>query len=283
MASFSTTELNATVTEKWDDDVEEGRYSEAVFMPRIANKSAIADKGDILHLTYKGVYTVGAVGSNGAFVPQVYTPTSTAVTLNQFNQVAISVEDQAKFQSIWEPSSSFPKDSGKAFGALYDNALGSLHASFTSNVVGNASQPTPFTDVEMLEAMLDLANRNIPKNELSFILPPIAYYKGICSKPTFVDASAIGLDKSILTTNYRFPLMGIPAYESTQLTTSGTAIKGFLVHRTALAIAFTRKNIFKQADRTASLILANVAVAASIWGYNVWREDHGCVINIANS
>ncbi len=283
MASFSNTELNATVQEKWDQDVEDGRYSEAVLMPRIANKSAVASKGDIIHLSYKGVYTVGNVASNGVFAPQVYTLNSTPINMTSYKQVAIEVEEQAQLQSLWSPESDFPTDAGKAFGAHYDNVLGALHASFTSNVIGDAATPDAFKDDAMRTAMLRLSDRNVPKNDLSWVLPPIAFYLGIASQPEFTDAQRVGLPKSILTTNFRFQLLGVPFYESTQLTTVGTAIKGFLLHRTAMAIAFNRKNEFRRAQRTAALVLSDVIVGFSLYGSTVWREDHGAVINIRNT
>jgi len=97
MASFSETELNATIDEKWDMVVNDARYANATIMPRINNRTAFVTKsGDIVNITVQAKYTVGDVGSNGAFVPQITTPASFALTINQHRQVAIEVEDRAK-------------------------------------------------------------------------------------------------------------------------------------------------------------------------------------------
>ena len=286
MASFSTTELNATIDEKWNMDVDDARYDAAVIMPRIMNKSDLVKKsGDIINLTYKSKYTVGAVGANGAFVPQVFTPTNVAVTINQHRQVAIEIEDRAAAQSFWDPDSDFPKDAGRAMAVDYDTAIAALHSDLVSNVVGDATTPTPFDDVQMRVAMLKLSDRTIPKDDLSFILPPIAFYLGIAAQPTFVDANKSGLPKNVLTTNFRFPLLGIPAYESTLVaTTNGTVTrKGFLIHRSTFAIGMQKNNEIKRAERTASLVFSYVVAMQSLYGVRTFREDHGCVINIRNS
>lgn len=284
MASFSNTELNATIDEKWDMEIEEARYANAVIMPRIANKSGVVKKsGDRINVTVKPKYTVGDVGSNGAFVPQTITPTSVAVVVDQHKQVAIETEDKAEAQSFWDPESDFPKDAGAAMAVKYDTDIAALHGDFTSNVVGEEGTPEIFGTSKVRAALLKLADRNVPLRELSFLLPPIAFYSGVFTEAQLTAADAAGLPKNVLTTNYRFPLLGVPAYETTCLTTVGTAIKGLLLHKSAMAIAMQKNNEIKRAERTSALVLSYVVVIQSLYGIKTIREDHGVVINIRNS
>ncbi len=284
MASFSTTELNATIDEKWDMDVNDARYANATIMPRINNRTAFVTKsGDIINITVQANYTVGDVGSNGAFVPQITTPSSFALTINQHRQVSIEVEDRAKAVSFWDPASEFPRDAGKALAADVDNKIGALQSGLTSNIVGSSSKPPAFDTVAARAAMLKLADTNIPLSTLSFILPPIAFYNGIFTETQLTSADHAGLPKNVLTNNFRFPLLGVPAFETTNLTTSGTAIKGMLIHRDVFAVAFSDKNIISRADRTSALVFSFVVAIRSLYGLITVRQDHGVLINIRNT
>ncbi len=281
MASFSTTELNATVDEKWQMDVEDARYASAVILPRVSNKSDMVRKsGDIINVTVDQKYTVGDVGSNGAFVPQVLTPTSVAVTINQYRQVAIEVEDRAEAASFYSPESRFPKDAGAAMAVDVDDKIAALHTDVTTNVVGSPSTPSAFDSTLMRAAMLKLADTNIPLSELAFILPPIAFYSGILAEAQLTGANTSGSSKEANITGARFPLLGIPAFESTVLKTVTNARKGFLLHKTAFAVALQKNSEIARADRTSALVFSFVVAIKSLFGVKTIREDHACVINI---
>jgi hypothetical protein len=284
MASFSNTELNASVRELWDEEIEEARYASASLMPRISNKSGTAKKkGDIINVTVDQKWTVGDVGSNGAFVPQTYTSTAVAITVNQHKQVAVEVEDRTEAQSFWSPISTFRTTAGKAFAASYDSAIGALHGDLTLSAVGTGADPVAMGKAQAQLALLRAADANLPETDLSFFLPPIAFYNGLLNEVQLTDASATGMAKSPLITGEKFPILGVRAFMSTNLTTSGSAIKGMLVHKSAFAIAFQKNNEYKSAERTASLVLSEVAVITSLYGVRTIRGDHGVVINIQNS
>lgn len=281
MAAFSSTELDATIQEVWDQDVEEARYESGVVLNRVANKSAKAKYNDILRITYKAKYTTSAVTvATGAFTTQTITPTGTTVTLNQWKTVPIEVPYIMQDQSFWNPESDFPKDAGAAMGEDNDNYLLDLDSNFTSNDVNSAAAPTAFDDVAMLAAVLKLRDRAIPLNDLSFILPPIAFYKGIFTKPEFRDADKTGLPKSVLSTGYRMKFLEIPSYETTLVNTDNLARVGLLIHKTAMAIAFQRNNEIKRAEGIAAGKLSSIAVLHSLYGASAWRTDHASRIFI---
>lgn len=288
MASFSATELNATIDEKWDQDIEDARYASGVFLNRIANKSAVVkSSGDILHVTIKQKYTVGNVGSNGAFIPQVWTANSVPITVNQYKQVAIEVEDLAKAQSFWDPDSDFPSDAGAAFAEHYDTVIAGQYASFNAlTEVGNSDNPAAFGKQAMLTSMLRLADANIPKANLSYFLPPIGFLGGLLNEVQFTAADQAGQPKNVLTTGYQFTLMGTPFYQSTTVATAGptqNTRKGLLLHKSAMGIAFQKNNEIRRADRTPALVASTVVFIKSLYGISVIRTDHGVVLNIAAS
>lgn len=285
MAVLDNTSLNASIDEAWDLVVEEGRYAESTIVPRIMNKSDLVKRsGDSVNLTYEPTLTVGAVtGATGAFTPQAYTLNSVAVSCDQWVQCAIEVLDKANFQSFYSPESTFPSRAAKAMAEQFDTHLGSLYSGFTTNTVGTSSEPFVFDDVMCLSAMLKLADKKIPKNELSFILPPIAFYKGIFTKPEFRDADKTGLPKSVLSTNFRESILKVPAYETPLLTTVDQAKVGYLLHKSAMAIAMNKKNDFRRAEGTAAGKFSLIVAMQSLYGVKVFREDHGVALYIRNS
>lgn len=285
MAILSNTELSATVDEVWDLTVLQARYANAQIMPRILNKSDLVKKsGDTIHIPIKKRQVVGTVTTGGAFTPDAQTLTQVDVSINTWKYVSNETLDQTEAQSYWSPESDFPKDAGAALAEDYDSAIAALHSNITSNVVGDPNSPPAFDDTAMLAAFMKLADRNIPRQSLSFILPPAAFYNGLFKLDRFTTANQTGLDKSVLQTNYRFPLLGVPAYETTLLTqvtgTGATAYKAFLLHKEALAIAMQLNNKFKRAETTAAAKLTTIIVMESLYGVRTVREDHAVVINV---
>lgn len=284
MASFSLTELANTVQTKWDMDLEQARYAAAVIMPRIISKTgSLLDGNNVINVTIKPKYTVGNVGANGAFVPQTITPTQAAITIDQHKQMAIEVEDKTTEQSFYDPTSDFPKDAGKALAVQYDSDIAALQSGLTQTRFGDDQAGAVFDKTAFNYGLLTLENANIPRNELSFILPPIAYYGGIFQDTNLVNANTTGLPRSVLTTNFRFDLLGVPCYQSTALAHTSPIWKGMLIHKHAFAIAMQLENKYKFAERTAALVLSKVAVFESLYGVKTIRGDHGVVFNIKDS
>lgn len=280
---FDNTALNATVRELWDDKIEAARYAKGVIMNRVANKSGIAQKkGDIIHVTVDQKYSVGVVGSDGSFAPQNYIPSTSDITLNQWEQIAIRVLDRAQAQSFWTPDSQFPSQAGAAFAARYDAQIAALHPSVgAGNTVGNAASPAQFDKTLAQEAMLRLANQNIPLEELSWVLHPVAYYNGLMNEAQLTQADQSGQNKNVLTTGYVFPLFGSPVYLSTNIVETGSPAvkKNLLLHKSSIAIAWQKNVDIEHVRTTANLVLADLFVAQSLYGQSVIRSDHFVVIN----
>lgn len=282
---FDNTALNATVRELWDEKIEDARYAKGVLINRVANKSGIANKkGDVIHVTIDQKYTVGTVGSDGSFTPQNYTPTTSDVTLNVWEQISIRILDRAEAQSFWTPDSKFPSAAGAAFAARYDAQIAALHTSVASgNSVGSVSSPTPFDKTLAQEAMLRLASTNIPLEELSWVIHPTAYFNGLMNEAQLTSAADAGVSKNVLTTGYVFPLFGSPVYQCTNIAETGSPAvkKNLLIHKSAIAIAWQKNVQIERVRATANLVLADLVVAQSLYGQSVIRSDHFVVINSA--
>lgn len=283
MADFGPTQLNATTQELWDTKVEDARYAEAVIVNRVANKSETAKKkGDVIHVAIDQTYSVGAVGSDGTFTPQNYTVGNSDITLNQWRQVSVQILDQSSAQSYWTPESTFPTNAGKSFGSQYDADLAGLHGSVAAaNIVGSTSDPTIFNAGQAREAVFKLANANVPITSLSFIIHPVSYYGGILNELQLTAANMVGLPKNVLTTGVVIPLLNVPTYLSTNIVQTGSPAvkKNLLLHKSAMAIAWSKNNSVEKVRATANLTLADLIVMQSINGFAVIRSDHFVTIN----
>jgi len=288
MSSFSTTELNATINEVWDQEIEDGRYAGAVIMNRVNNRSTFVEKsGDIVNISVDGTYSVAAVGSNGAFTPSVFTVSTVALSINQHYYVANETEDRAKAASFYDPLSRFPREAGKAFAVKYDTDLATLQSGLTTlTAVGTDTTPIVFGVESAREAILRFANANIPVDDgqQSFIIPPVAYYGGLLTDGQLTKANEMGVPKNVNTTGYKFPLLGVPFYTSTVLADNAavTGKIGVLIHKQAWAIAMQKNNDIKRAERTAGLVLSTVAVVQSLYGFVTVRANHGVRIFVRN-
>lgn len=282
---FDNTALNSTVKELWDEKIEEARYATAVIMNRVANKSGIAQKkGDVVHVTIDQPFTVGTVGSDGSFTPQNYALSTVDISLVNWEQIAIRILDRATAQSFWTPDSVFPNRAGQAWGSKYDSVLAGLHGSVAAgNSVGSTTTPSPFDTVLASEAILKLANANIPLEELSWVLHPTAFYAGLLKEQQLTSASDSGLPKNVLTTGFKFPLLGAPLYTSTNIVSVGSPAvrKNLLLHKSSMAIAWQKNGEIDRARAVGAGILADVIVSQSLYGYNVIRSDHFVVVNSA--
>ena len=287
MADFDNTALNSNIRELWDEKVEEARYATAVIMNRVANRSAIAKKkGDIIHVTIDGTYTVGTVSSAGVFAPQNYAPTTVDITLNQWEQIAIQVLDRAQAQSFWTPDSIFPRKVGEAFGARYDAQLAALYSDVAAgNDIGSTTNPSAFDKTKAQEAMLRLAALNVPLEDLSWVIHPAAYYTGITNEEQLTSAHSAGLAKNVLTTGFKFPLFGVPVYTSMNIIEIGSPAvhKNLLIHKSALGIAWQKEAEIEHVRSTANLTLADMFVAQSLYGLKTIRSNHFIVANSSAS
>jgi hypothetical protein len=266
MATQGQTELNATIDERWDMEVEPARYAAAVMLPRINNRSSVAKgHGDIVNVTVGAkMYAGDVTAASGAFTPQAYTNTSVALTIDQWKYVSFETTERALAQSFWDPESQFPRDAGKVLGETIDTAIGTLFTGASSSV-GDPNAPSAF-DLTMINgAMLKLAQAKIPKEDLSFILDPIAIYGGYLKDSQFTAANQVGLPKSVLTTNFRTTLLGVPVYETPLITAVGTALPCVLIHKSAIAVAVQKNNEWRRYDKSPAGYLAYGVVMQGLY------------------
>lgn len=270
-------------------DLLQARYANAVIMPRILNKSEkVKTSGSQVSIQIRQKLTVGNVAAGGGYTPQAPAPTQANVVVNTWKHVSIEIDDMAKAQSFWDPNSDFPKDAGKALGVQEDTDIALQFPNLNGlGVVGDFNNPTAFDDVAARSSVLRLANANVPIEDMSFILPPIAIYMGWMAKTELTAAYSTGLPKNLNTAGYKptatIPLVGVPSYMTTVLPVSANALVGALLHREALAIAMQLEHDYALVDRKPALVLSHAGVTQDLYGIAVIRADHAVRIAIAQN
>ena len=167
---FDNTALNSVIKELWDDRIEDARYANGTIFKNIANKSGVSVKnGDVIHISIDQKYTVGTVAAAGTFTPQNYTVTTSDITLNQWEQIAIRVLDRAEAQAFWNPGSNFPEVMGRAWADRYDGQVAGLYTGITPQV-GSTTSPANFDKNLAQEAMTAIRNLTAP-SAATAILP----------------------------------------------------------------------------------------------------------------
>ena len=169
-----------------------------------------------------------------------------------------------------------------------DDYILDLDTNLTSNVVNaDVENPTNFTFAEFGTAMLKLADRDIPRNELSLWLPPVGYWNGLYAEKELRDANKSGLPKSILLNpGYIDQIGGVPTFITTRVNKVGSNEQTrtcVLAHKSTFAIGVQKNGEIRAADRVAGNFLARVMVLHYLLGVITFREDHGARIHIRNT
>lgn len=310
MATQTDAGVLAVTPQVWDTSVLQGRYGTAVTMPRVLNRSAlVSDYGQIIHIPIKPRFAGGTVGADGTFVPESGTITDVTITVDTWKHVSITITDKQSKQAIVTLETELPSQFGARLGEFSDIDLNNLFPNFTGGSetlvpgqgLGQPGIGVQFIEDTALSSVLLMRRRNIPTDDLSWLLSPECFYLGWLTKERLTSAYATGEDKSLLTTNYRQKILGIPAYESTLLNGStatndlgvllnpatgpnapGTTLCA-LLHEESLGIAMQINNKYEKVRTTPALQLATVIINSNLYGVKTVRATHAVPLYIRNS
>lgn len=292
MTVSNDTQFAVVESQVWDPQVLQARYAKAVIMPHVLNKSQlVSDQGQLVRIPIKPKFTGGTVSSTGDFTPETVTLTDIQVNVNTWKQVSVEITDKASKQAVQTLETEMPSQFGERLAVFYDTDLANLYGALTGTAVGSKNTPVQFIEDAALNAVLGLRRNDIPLEDMSWILPPEAFYLGWLTKERLTNAMTTGFSKSVLQTNFRQPILNIPAFESTLLAgstnnadaTINNGIGGMLIHEQSMAIAMQINNKYERVRGTPAGKLTTIIVAQNLYGTVIGRTDHGCAIYIAKS
>lgn len=282
MAQIAATEADAAIVERWRAVAFKALFAEMVAKNRITNVTQdIAEMGDILHMKINPTPTVGDVtAGTGAFTAEAVTITNVDLTVNLWKYVAHDVVDIANIQSDIDLVQNFIQAFIPSLGQQIEDDIFALQSSATTNTrIGDETAGTPFGDELILPAILVLDNLNIPQNDRSFLLPPVAFSQ-LLKNDKFVDAHRTGLPKGAMTNGILADLYGNPSYKSSRVVTSGNTRRGIYLHRNGLAVAIQRNMKIEKFARTQFSTLFGASV---LYGTAILRNNHNQVINVRST
>ena len=309
MAVLTDAQVGVFFDEKWDLEVNQALYGEAVSMPRILNKSSLVNgSGEIIHITTRPRLVGGDVGSDGGFTSEQTTFTEVQVNVNTWKYVSQEYTDKQSKQSIVSLEKELPSQFGERLAEFYDSDINDLILSATGldgvtvgAGIGSPGAPLSFIEPNALAAVLAIRRRSIKIENLSWLLSPECYYLGWLTKERMTNADKTGLPESVLTTNFRQKILNIPGYESgllngtsctddsgaslnpaSGINVAGTTACG-LVHSDFAAIAMQFNNKYKKADATSAGRLATIIVAHTLYGLVVNRAKFAVPLYISNT
>lgn len=285
MAQIGTTQAAAKRTQQWDAEMLQARYAAARIMPRFLNKSAMIEgKGYIAHITVEPAFSGGTVDSDGTFTPEQQTLTDVQVTVDTWQHVSLEIPDDVDATTLGDLKKNLSRNFGKRLAVLGDQAIAALYTNLTAhnNQVGSVADPVEFDDDAARAAPLRLADLNVPQEDVSFILPPIAWWKGLFKLDKFTLANATGFAKGVQTNGFRGEIYGFPGYESTELSKPAdtSTVVGLFAHKETFGYAHAINNKRESARGTANYKLVTIEVVQQLYGVITVRQNHGVPLYI---
>ena len=277
MPLTTTTTASAFIPERWELKALKGRYAKAVAMNRVTHASqGLLNYGDIYHFPVQDELTGGTITiADAEFAAESLDPTDQTVTVNTWRYVAFDIPFVTQRFANVDLKDEYAPQVGERLAELTDTDILSLASSIaTTNVLGNSNSPERFDDDMAFAALLILADLDVPKSDLSFFLAPIALYEGLYTKDRWTAANMTGLPKSVLTTGFEFPIMGVPVYTTTALATVAEAHRSILAHKDWSGVVLQIKLGYEKASRVGNLFASNLHFWHTLYGFGQLRSNH---------
>lgn len=319
MAVLTDAQVRAVFDQKWDMDVLQARYADAVIMPRGLNKSSLVEEsGEIVHITTKPRIVGGDVGADGGFTSESMTLSNVQINVNTWKYVSLEITDKQSKQAMVTLQSELPKQYGSRLQEFTEIDLANLFLGFSGGSpaltvgvgIGNPGTGTTFSEPTALAAVKLARQKQLPLDEMSWILSVESFYGdgAWLSKERLTNANTTGHNKALMETgvgygkNFKQMILGIPAYECTLLNGATTinidtgallnAASGVnsagttacaLVHREAYGSAIQINNKTETYRTTPAGRFATGISGHTLYGVRVIRANHGMLIFVSNS
>ena len=287
MNEMGNTQLAAVIPEVWRPIILDARYSTAI-MDKVCYTEfpEVKSKGDIVHLAVFPRLSVNAVGSGGSVTRQQLTLTDNSISIAQYFECTIDIEDLSGFQSIMGDSATFAKKWAGQFSPRLtekqDNyILGlatSANAAFSNSALGGASE---MSAALIRQGLASLDRARVVKSGRAVVLGVQAYYE-LFSDQQFVNAHQTGLMRGTQITGFQSipTVYGIKYEMSPEVSVTGGNLNNWLIHEEAVALV-TQKN--PSVVPLAKVQLSSAITGAILFDGKVIRADHGVVLSSLNA
>jgi len=298
----TTTIANNFIPELWSDEVI-GAYKKNLVVANLVTKlSHKGKKGDTIHIPVPARGSASAKAANTQVTLSAATNSVVNVSIDQHYEYSKLIEDIAEVQSLASMRKFYTDDAGYALATQVDTKLFSLGEGLQGGTVGgtgaaawetavigsngstaytgNSTNAADITDAGIRRMILTLDNADVPMDNRSLIVPPIAA-NDMLGINRFTEQQFIGSGDAIRTGKIG-QIYGVDVFiTSNAPTPAGTDRAGMLLHKDALVLA-EQLGVRSQTQYKQEY-LGDLFTSDTIYGVAELRNDAGVAFVVPGS
>ena len=298
----TTTIANNFIPELWSDEVI-GAYKKNLVVANLVTKlSHKGKKGDTIHIPVPARGSASAKAANTQVTLSAATNTVISVSIDQHYEYSKLIEDIAEVQSLASMRKFYTDDAGYALATQVDTKLFSLGEGLQGGTVGgtgaaawetavigsngstaytgNSTNAADITDAGIRRMILTLDNADVPMDNRSLIVPPIAA-NDMLGINRFTEQQFIGSGDAIRTGKIG-QIYGVDVFiTSNAPTPAGTDRAGMLLHKDDLVLA-EQLGVRSQTQYKQEY-LGDLFTSDTIYGVAELRNDAGVAFVVPGS
>ena len=285
---------NNFIPELWSDEVIGSYKSNLVLANLVTKMSHKGKKGDTIHIPAPTRGSASAKAANTQVTLSAATNSVVNISINKHYEYSKLIEDIAEVQALASMRKFYTDDAGYALATQVDDDLfalfeglqggtvgGSGAAAWETAVIGGdgttlytgaSSNASDITDAGIRKMILTLDNADVPMDNRSLILPPVAS-NDLLAINRFTEQQFIGSGDAIKTGKIG-QIYGVDVFVSSNCPAiSTTGRVGGLFHRDA--IVFAEQVGVRTQTQYKQEYLGDLFTADTIYGVGELRNDAG--------
>ena len=292
---------NNFIPELWSDEVI-GSYQKNLVLANLVTKmSHKGKKGDTIHIPKPNRGAASQKTANNQVTLSAATNDVVDININKHYEYSKLIEDIAEVQALSSMRQFYTKDAGYALATQVDDDLFALGEGLQGGTVGGTgnsawekariggdgttlytggtSNASDISDAGIRKMILALDDADVPMDERSLILPPVAA-NDLLGINRFTEQQFIGNGDAIKTGKIG-QIYGVDVYVSSNCPTVGTDRVGLLLHKDALV--FAEQVGVRTQTQYKQEYLGDLFTADTIYGVGELRDNAGVAFVVPGS
>jgi len=284
---------NNFIPELWSDEVIGSYKSNLVLANLVTKMSHKGKKGDTIHIPAPSRGSASAKAANTQVTLSAATNSVVNISIDKHYEYSKLIEDIAEVQALASMRKFYTDDAGYALATQVDDDLFALMEGLqggtvggtgasawetaviggdgTTDYTGDSTNASDITDAGIRKMILALDNADVPMDNRSLILPPVAA-NDLLAINRFTEQQFIGNGDAIATGKIG-QIYGVDVFVSSNCPTVGTDRVGGLFHRDA--IVFAEQVGVRTQTQYKQEYLGDLFTADTIYGTGELRNDAG--------
>ena len=284
---------NNFIPELWSDEVIGSYKSNLVLANLVTKMSHKGKKGDTIHIPAPSRGSASAKAANTQVTLSAATNSVVNISIDKHYEYSKLIEDIAEVQALASMRKFYTDDAGYALATQVDDDLFALMEGLqggtvggtgaaawetaviggdgTTDYTGDSTNASDITDAGIRKMILALDNADVPMDNRSLILPPVAA-NDLLAINRFTEQQFIGSGDAIKTGKIG-QIYGVDVFVSSNCPTVGTDRVGGLFHRDA--IVFAEQVGVRTQTQYKQEYLGDLFTADTIYGTGELRNDAG--------